>query len=124
MAAGDYIIFIDSDDIISIDLCECMYEMAVRNGYVDILQFKSKDFNDGEEANFDEFKIDKSDFSVYKRKSKDNPFKALNLSYNVVWDKMWKTSFIKENNLRFKEGLSIGEDNLFSFLHFLRLKVL
>lgn len=37
---------------------------------------------------------------------------------NFVWGKLYKTNIIKENNIRFKKGISLGEDLLFNLEYF------
>ncbi len=39
-------------------------------------------------------------------------FISLNI---VVWDKMFRTEFIKENNIAFPAGLTLGEDGIFCY---------
>ena len=49
---GEYVLFLDSDDLISPKLCEIAYNKAKENKDADIVQFKFLYFNDGEKCDF------------------------------------------------------------------------
>ena len=119
-AQGEYIMFLDSDDYLVPYACEKEYKLAVKNK-ADVVGFEFRIFKDGK--TFDLFSIDydSSKINIYTRKENENPFLALRFNCNNVNSKIWRRSFINENNLSFKEGLCIGEDTLFAMLSALKL---
>ncbi len=104
MATGEYIGFVDSDDYIEKDMFECLYNLITR----------------------DNADISMCDMFI-ERKGKwvesnviDTPYKCVTRSeifkfpiWRVVWNKLYRSSGLK--NICFKEGISYGEDTLFSF---------
>ena len=114
-AKGDYIMFLDSDDSYVPYACEKEYNVAVKNE-ANVVEFGVKDFTDGEVLDLSSLNYDDSKITVYTKKENENPFSVLNFPCGVVWNKIWKRSFINENNLSFKEGLNRGEDSLFNML--------
>ncbi len=116
-ARGEYILFLDSDDVIMPNACECAYKSAVENE-AEVVEFGIARFEDGQSLNFNNFKYDERDFEVTQREKNENPFEVLKLNSSMVWDKLWKRSFIEENDLNFKDGLPYGEDFLFDWLAF------
>lgn len=114
-ATGEYISFIDSDDLLVDFAYDKGYENASRFG-VDILEFGACDFFDGEDFAIPSYEHDYSKVVVKKRDKGQEPFESLGLGVDIVWDKLWKREFILNNNLRFCEGASRGEDTIFDYL--------
>lgn len=114
-ATGDYVMFLDSDDSFVSYACEKAYNVAVKNES-DVVEFGVKNFVDGENVDLSNVSYDDSKITVYTRKENENPFSSLNFSCGVVWNKIWKRSFITENDLKFKEGIYRGEDSLFNMM--------
>lgn len=117
-AKGEYICFIDNDDLYDKYFIEKMLHVAYHNtidiikcGRKNILinaglkEFKSKEycFKDSKCYTFDEF------IENYY------PIK-LTGCFNSVWNGMYKADFLKENNLYFDENVRHGnEDLLFNY---------
>jgi glycosyltransferase involved in cell wall biosynthesis len=109
-ANGENIMFLDSDDYIDTDMINNMLsEMNENNSDLVInghkICFEEKDrkivkvyFNKTTYINRKDFL---NDFSKY--------FMALN-----IWGKLYRTKIIKENNIRFINNLSLGEDLMFN----------
>lgn len=100
ISSGDYISFIDADDYVSEDYAEYMLSLAESGS---------------------DFCLSKKCFTSYKDKQTDIPKNeiispqeatALLLSPEVIvgcWNKIFKSSFLKENNLTFSTELFYGE---------------
>jgi len=119
---GEYIYFLDSDDYIDLDSMEICYKEAKLND-LDILTFDADCFYDeayyGNEINED---YDRSNALVstimsgeefYVFSNRKNAYKA------PVWLNFYKTSFIKNNGLFFREGI-LHEDEIYTCETFLK----
>lgn len=111
LANGEYIIFIDSDDVIEPNMCEIMYNKAKKND-VDIVICNSNIIKNGkilrkEERNED-IKVNISSVSNFL-----NTYYHNKLYENRVWDKMFRLSIIKENNIQFGDLKKITGEDLF-----------
>ncbi|MDD3436350.1 MAG: glycosyltransferase [Candidatus Gastranaerophilales bacterium] len=113
-AKGEYITFVDADDRIDKNALEKTYNKAIENNS-DILFFNwfiydnnSKQITEYNDSVLNTF--DKSDFNKY-----DNLFNF----NNTGWAKLFKRTFLTENNLFFKEGI-IFEDTEFFFRYILK----
>ena len=100
--SGEFIIFLDSDDWIEEDMCEKLYNHAKKldvdlvvfdaiwhhKDYDEVLcYFKETEFNqDYESFIFDKFQIKE---------------KIMEPSLGVIWSKFYKTSLIKDNDIKF-----------------------
>ncbi|MBR0423152.1 MAG: glycosyltransferase [Clostridia bacterium] len=95
LAKGEYIKFIDSDDVLDLTACEVCYNKA-KSEDADIVVHDSIDkiYNEGQ-------------FSLISLPA---------FVDGVVWTSLYRTSFIKENNIRFHEETSYGEDQAFNLL--------
>ncbi len=115
-ATGEYIAFIDSDDLV----LSYAYEKAYASGKkynVNIVTMGNRDFPDGEELPDASKEIyDESKIELRTCEESDNPFTALKATEHVIWNKLWKRSFLIDNDLHFKEGIIRGEDALFTWL--------
>lgn len=102
IATGEYILFVDSDDILEANLLENIYSQ-MELGY-DIICFQHSinssiehsylNIKDGLELNGENF------LELLHKKDK---------MFNVIWKYCYRKSFINDNNLRFHEGI-IYED--------------
>lgn len=108
-ATGEYIMFVDSDDILNVEACETLYNLAKVN---------KSDIYIGKYTTFKQNRSWESE--VYKNKLK-NEFvnkeikevpELLDASFNLM-NKIFLRKFIIENNLRFAIGV-ISQDALFT----------
>ena len=108
---GDYILFVDSDDYVD----RTLVEKCVNTADADIVVFgafsvkKDKITSGG-------YGYSKIPCKYFKKTfNKDDFGKDIFKFPPTAWSKMYRTSFIKENNIRFQE-IRNGEDQLF-FIH-------
>ena len=95
LAKGEYIKFIDSDDVLDLTACEVCYNKAKsENADIVVHDSTNKIYNEGQ-------------FSLIPLQEFPD---------GVVWSSLYRTSFIKENNIRFNESTSYGEDQAFNLL--------
>lgn len=96
-AKGKYLMFIDSDDYITENACEELYQKA-KTSKADIVVcdfYKIYDNKKQEEIKLPSFKT---------TSLKDNPNILIDINL-APWNKLYKTSLIKENNIKFVEGI-------------------
>lgn len=100
-ASGKYICFSDADDILSSNYIEYLFTLAHK--FDADISLTTQMFN-----NFDKRQI--VDENIQKMNSEEA---AINiLSYNIpigVYCKLFKTSFLRDNNINFNEELYMGE---------------
>ena len=104
-ACGEYLLFLDSDDWLELECIEELYANA-KNNDSDMVLFNSIEIKENnqtreriyikpkknEKIDFDNFSFD---YSFKKRLVMNSLF--------VVWSKFYKTSFLKENKIEFKD---------------------
>ena len=96
-AKGKYLMFIDSDDYITENACEELY-LKAKTSKADIVVC---DFY----KVYDNKKIEEIKLPSFKTTSlKDNPNILIDINL-APWNKLYKTSLIKENNIKFVEGI-------------------
>lgn len=112
IATGKYIMFLDSDDFLENNACEFLYNTIetmdteyVMGNYV-YTTHEGKKWNNPMFDVQENFEVTITDY--------EKSFFVMN---SVVWNKIFKTDFIKKNKLRFMEG-ALAEDAIFtSFLY-------
>lgn len=113
-AKKEYLIFVDSDDILEKDALSTLEQEIRKKAYQIILY---PNYNKLIEGN----KIIISDNSLYRkeylnnRAFKNNFINLINNNYIFpVWNKCYKRSFIIENDAKFPIGVSAAEDFVFN----------
>lgn len=99
---GEFIIFVDSDDWIDKYMCEKLYNHAIKLNS-DLVIFDSLWHTlDGTDP-FSYFSDDEfqEDFNEYTFDYHFIKTRLMVASYGVIWSRFYKSSFIKENNIRF-----------------------
>lgn len=108
---GEYVLFLDSDDFIEKDLVEKVLHTAEKNNS-DIVVFGYNTINCSTNK-----MIACSEFKITNAKG------CLSAQYiptsflsdiGFAWNKLYKTEYLKENNLKFEEGTSLIEDIIFN----------
>lgn len=119
LSNGDYIMFLDSDDYINENLVkECVDFSEKNNLDVTICGFNA-DFVDNDESLKYRNKIVPKN-NIYNREN----FNEINIDdkfYNLIgyaWNKLYRASIIKENEVEFIKGLSLIEDIEFNYVIF------
>ena len=114
---GEYIVFIDSDDWVSKDYIEFLYD-NIEKEKADMVSTSFYFYND-KTKEYREYKIPKfycnNNFSNIKQKQK--LVSLLSFYKSVLWAKIYNKNFLLKNNLNFK--LKINEDELFNYEFFL-----
>ena len=106
VAKGEYIMFVDADDIIELDMIE---ELTRGIQFFDLCACNYK-------------KIENEKVSI---KSNIEPFNTTKINeyiemlkpemlFNQLWNKIYRANIIKENNIKFNEHIQVGEDYLFN----------
>ena len=101
-STGEFIIFLDSDDWIERDMCEKLYNHAKKlNADLVIFDALWHTVNGIEPFNYfskDEFNEDFNRFTFDYKFIKNRLMVA---SYGVIWSRIYKSSYIKKNNIEF-----------------------
>jgi glycosyltransferase involved in cell wall biosynthesis len=103
-ASGKYVVFVDSDDHIDLDLCLKAFEIAEKD-HCDVLLYDHLTFND-----VIEIPLKKNMLSALTTMSASDR-NAILSGMGVVWTKFVRTDFIRTYQISFPEGL-IYEDIL------------
>ena len=115
-ASGDYITFVDSDDLLELNAYETAMNVFEKED-IDLLVWGYRVFPFS--GTWYE-KAGKVHGKCYKSDSINAYFNEK--SSTVVWNKIYKSNLIKGNYIRFKKGLKYGEDINFNLLVFPKAK--
>ena len=121
IAKGEYISFIDSDDWVDETMFEEMYDSAKENNS-DVVICDMKLVNKNEEIYITGLNYPIRNLS--ERVMKEIIFRELlsNSQFNSMANKIFRTSIIKENNIRLDKDIYYAEDWLFNVEFFRRSK--
>lgn len=116
IAQGKYMMFIDADDLFEPDSCENMYktiEKSQTDYVIGNYQMTDDDGTKWPKPAFDvekyqEFKLDKNDFQ-----------KSFFVMNSTAWNKIYKTEFLRKNDITFKVP-SPSEDDYFTSLCYIK----
>lgn len=132
-ACGEWILFVDGDDWIESDMCQVLYE-KLSSTDCDILMFhgirESQEKSVIMDYGLDDgcmYNLDDPDTKEFMYKRVIGVSVAGNKSVFPVyysWDKVYKRSFLVENNIVFPVGLAKSEDKVFVCMCFENLKKL
>ena len=120
-AHGDYVAFVDSDDIIAPWAYEKLYASA-KKYRVNVVASELTKFEDGTEPDINSMTYDDTKVSFHRRRKYQNPFYDMIDNTAFMVTKIYRRQFLAENNIWFKEGVTHYEDGLFNFLVFARLR--
>ena len=114
-ARGEFVIFLDADDFYEPTLIEKMYETAVRDELdITVVGF---DIYNSKHARFEPSAEEKHG-SIFEGgavvSKNDHPDSILQCTTGYVWNKLFRTSFVREKELTFAPELYVFEDVYFS----------
>lgn len=118
IAKGEYISFIDSDDMVLPDVYKEVYEKGKLDNLDIIIGTGSYYYSGSEVKNFRRNKK-LSELGIITGKNYLIQSSKLRSYREEVWDDFYKREFLIKNNLKFKEGI-YHEDVLFSFEAFIK----
>ena len=106
MSSGEYIQFVDSDDHISVNMSQKLYNLAKQED-ADIVKCG--------------FHVPLSVGKVAPARTRFGPRFGM-IGYGYVWDGLYRSRFLKENGLKFDELSSFAEDISFNMTCFPKAK--
>ena len=101
-ATGDYVAFLDADDALTPKALHVMELVAGR--CYNIYQFGQYRCRNYEIRNNKVYGSPKGHYDLF----------YIPKYWVVVWNKLYKRSFLEDNHIRFKKGMQFGEDTLFN----------
>lgn len=111
-AIAPHIFFVDADDLVEPDACELIAKTFSEDSGLDIIKFSAEPFPKELSNPWIESTITLED-QVF-----DGYSDALLFETNArpfPWNGAYRTSFLKDNHITFPVGLTLGEDQVFSF---------
>lgn len=115
IASGEYILFVDSDDMLCENACDVLYREILENK-ADIIIFGTDIFPQGN--NSKERKWLENNLEVERKYYKNDSITALfaeKASKPFVWNECYRFEILKNNDITFDEEVSYGEDMIFLF---------
>ena len=122
VAQGEYIVFVDSDDFIKLDMFEKLYKIASASN-LDIAMCQTVEFDDVTGRYIESGYYSLEPLSIFKDKIfEPKETKEYILDINVaLWNKIYKTDYLRKIGEKFPEGF-IYEDLPFFFGTYLPAK--
>ncbi len=115
LATGKYTMYMDADDMLEVDACEVLYNTIEEQGAQCVIaNYRNMD-EDG--TKWEEAVVDKKKYDCFEVNMEDYA-KSFFILDSAVWNKIYVTSFIREKNIKFLEGIT-AEDAFFCIRSFL-----
>jgi glycosyltransferase involved in cell wall biosynthesis len=112
---GEYVLFLDSDDWLELDACECAYNHIKKNKN-DIVYFGINIYNEEtDKLNFDFSRLYSFRGNFYNTCLKLNSLTRPYMDYCECWYKIYKSSFLQKYDIKFTNGHRKYEDQPFYF---------
>lgn len=122
LAAGETVMFVDSDDCIRRDMCEVMWNLRRKNGSdLCICGFEHHYYKAGRIVKREISVPNPAEFRISENHLNSRCFTDLYTRYFIFspWNKLYSTEIIKKSALSFSRRFSVGEDLMFN-LSYLR----
>lgn len=104
-AKGEFVTFLDADDVLMPDAVACMERLAQKNfNIVQFGQFRCKKYEALSYLNYVPYRSPKGRYIIPQ----------IPKYWVMVWNKLYKRSFIQKNGIKFKDGMQFGEDTVFN----------
>lgn len=104
MATGEYVTFLDSDDELAPGAVEKMLDAVDRYKERPVIQYNHLRVLDENEKPVLRCANPRGYYDLFKRPNR----------WQMVWNKIYKRSFLNENGIRFVPHLQFGEDEIFN----------
>ena len=109
-ARGEYLLFVDVDDWIDYNTTDLLYKNSLSNDS-DMVLYNSEEFNEnGFKRNRIFFYLDSDIDPLNYTFNYKTQKKLVFNSFLVCWSKLYKTSFLRQKNIRFHEHHKVLED--------------
>lgn len=118
IASGEYVGFVDADDYVNSDLYETMYHHIIQDD-CDVVITNLGSEMEGQTYTLDYPFPPNTVLNKNFIKNEILPYLLKKDNLNSVVNKLYKNRMIKKNNLKFPEGIALGEDGLFNICYFL-----
>ena len=114
LARGDYLYFMDADDLIHPEMLEALLSRAEREELDVICCGYQMENTASNPPHCKEFRFDAfAAYSAEEFRARLTPLIQAHLMY-VVWNKLYRARLIREKGIRFPEEYKSGEDRLFN----------
>lgn len=121
-AKAKYISFVDSDDYVDPKIYEKGYKLISSNDADVYLMREERFSNDAELIKENPYNPSRTFVYGDGVKTIDFPNKTYGIKWGVVWNKIYKKSLITNNNFKFEKDICFGEDTIFNWILFTRVK--
>lgn len=105
-ASGEYVAFVDADDLVSLDFLQCADACLRSYPNADIVQFGWRSFVEGE--SFAQVVNKPGEVQVYDQNDAMQAFLRFNTFTHAPWGKMIRRSLLE--GIEFPLGIKVGED--------------
>lgn len=121
-ASAKYLSFVDSDDYVDPKIYEKGYNLISSNDADVYIMNWDRFFSDTNLVKENPYYDSKVNIIGDGKKTIGFPHKTYGLRLGVVWDKIYRKDIITENNFKFEKDVYYGEDTIFNWILFTRVK--